>query len=148
MRILTRRKALQLTAGAGLFVPFSAFAEEAVAKLAFSEMYLPGGTEFSLRIKRFDRQRVLIAGYMAPPLKPDADFFVLTSMPMATCPYCDDAGNWPDDIVFVRTKGIVRATEFDRRIGVTGILELGADIDKGTGFVSLVRLTNATYSRI
>ncbi|MSO71523.1 MAG: hypothetical protein EXQ88_05885 [Alphaproteobacteria bacterium] len=148
MRILSRRKALLLAVGAGLSLPQAARAQEAAIKLAFSEMYQPGSMEFSVRMKRLDRQVVRVAGFMAPPLKPDANFFVLTSLPMATCPYCDDAGNWPDDIVFVRTLSVVRATEFDRRIAVTGTLELGAELDKDSGFVSLVRLMNAYYSRI
>jgi hypothetical protein len=148
MRILSRREALIMTAGAGIALPFAAHAQEAAIKLAFSEMYMSGSTAISARVQSLEGKRVQIAGFMAPPLKPDASFFVLTSLPMATCPYCDDAGNWPDDIVFVRTLSVIRAVEFDRRIGVTGTLELGTDIDKDTGFVSLVRLTSAYFSRI
>ena len=147
MRIFSRREALLLMAGAGLVLPWAARAQEAVAKLAFSEMYLPGSMAISTRMQRLEGQRVQVAGYMAPPLKPDAAFFVLTSVPMATCPFCEDAGAWPDDIVLVRTLSVVRALEFDRRIAVTGTLELGTDIDKETGFVSLVRLTDAYYAR-
>ena len=33
---------------------------------------------------------VEMRGYMAPPLKPEIDFFVLTSLPTAICPFCDD----------------------------------------------------------
>jgi len=152
MGTISRRDALILTAGAGLALPLfagpgAAKAQEVAGKLAFSEMYLPDSMAFSLRMTRFEGQRVQIAGYMAPPLKPDASFFVLTALPMATCPFCEDAGTWPDNIVVVRTLSVVRAIEFDRRIAVTGTLDLGTDIDEDTGFVSIVRLIDAYYAR-
>jgi hypothetical protein len=153
MRVISRREALALSAGAAAALPSLALGpslaqgQEATAKLGFSEMYVPGSMAFTTRMQSLENKRVQVAGFMAPPLKPDAAFFVLTAVPMATCPYCEDAGSWPDDIVFVRTLGIVRAVEFDRRIAVTGTLELGTDLDKDTGFVSLVRLTDAYYAR-
>ncbi|MFV0409835.1 MAG: hypothetical protein ACK5LJ_09125 [Paracoccus sp. (in: a-proteobacteria)] len=37
--------------------------------------------------------RISIEGFMAPPLRTDSSFFVLTRRPMATCPFCsNDAG--------------------------------------------------------
>ena len=152
MRAISRRDALILSAGVGLLAATrssrSAHAEEDLAKLAFSEMYVPGSVDFTPKLQRLDSKRVLVPGYMAPPLKPEATFFVLTSVPMATCPYCDDAMSWPDSIVLVRTRAVIRVIDFDRRIAVNGRLELGTDIDKDTGFVSRVRLMDAQYSRI
>src|SRR5690606_11950304 len=33
-------------------------------------------------------RRVAIEGFMAPPLKADSNFYVLTNIPMAVCPFC------------------------------------------------------------
>lgn len=83
---------------------------------------------------------MVIAGFMAPPIKPDLDFFVLTRSPMALCPFCSTDADWPDDIVFVRMKGgrTIRPTE--KPVQVEGTLEVGSAVDEATGFVSLVRI--------
>ncbi len=87
-------------------------------------------------------------GYMAPPLKPEIDFFVLTSLPTAICPFCDAAASWPDDIVLVNLSRPVRALAYDRLLDVSGILEIGTTTDDATGFVSLVRLRDAKYTKV
>ena len=89
--------------------------------------------------------RVTVTGYMAPPLRARARFFVLTKRPMTHCPFCSDAADWPSDILAVYTKRPVRVVAFNRDIDVSGRLELGEHKDPDTGFVSLVRLTNASY---
>jgi hypothetical protein len=38
---------------------------------------------------------------MAPPLKAEAAFFVLTEIPMSLCPFCSSDADWPDNIVVV-----------------------------------------------
>jgi hypothetical protein len=82
---------------------------------------------------------------MAPPLKPDAQFFVLTKMPMAVCPFCDNEADWPRDIVLVRLRERQDWVIFNRAIVTEGVLELGTEVDEETGFVSRVRLTDAVY---
>lgn len=77
---------------------------------------------------------------MAPPLKPTLRFFVLTSVPMAICPFCSTDANWPNNIVLVYLEKKAYALPFDRPIRVEGVLELGAKTDEETGFVSLVRI--------
>jgi hypothetical protein len=79
-------------------------------------------------------------GFMAPPLKPTLDFFVLTRVPMSICPFCSSDANWPYDIVMVRLDKPVTSLPFDRPIRVEGRLELGSEIDEETGFVSVVRI--------
>ena len=44
-------------------------------------------------------------GYMAPPLKPESRFFVLTREPLALCPFCQSDAEWPADIVVVYLEG-------------------------------------------
>ena len=49
-------------------------------------------------------ERISVIGYMAPPLKADAKFFVLSKYPLEVCPFCDSAADWPPDILAVYTK--------------------------------------------
>lgn len=78
---------------------------------------------------------------MAPPLKPDLDFFVLTKDPMVYCPFCNTAADWPFDIVFIRTaNGTVPGLVPTQSIRVTGTFSVGTATDAATGFVSQVRI--------
>ncbi|MEL6584809.1 MAG: hypothetical protein AAFQ36_13340 [Pseudomonadota bacterium] len=92
-------------------------------------------------------ERVSFTGFMAPPLRAAFPFFVLTKVPMAVCPFCDDAAQWPPDILAVYTKRVLRPIPFHVRVETRGVLELGAFRDPETGFVSRVRLTDAVASR-
>ncbi len=91
--------------------------------------------------------RVGIAGFMAPPLKAESVFFVLTKLPMAVCPFCEPGSPWPDDILAVYAKRVVDVIPFNVPIVVTGVLELGDHVDPELGFYSKVRLVDATYAR-
>ncbi len=91
-------------------------------------------------------QRIDVSGFMAPPLKAESSFFVLTKRPMATCPFCESSADWPPDILAIYTKRVVDVVPFNIKIQTSGILELGSYKDPETGFVSRVRLTDATYS--
>jgi hypothetical protein len=111
--------------------------------LRFSEMY--GGVSslgitLSDKLKSLDGKTVAMEGFMAPPLKPTLDFFVLTRVPMSICPFCSSDADWPYDIVMVRLDKPVTSLPFDRPIRVEGRLELGSEIDEATGFVSVVRI--------
>ncbi|WP_205470469.1 hypothetical protein [Breoghania sp. L-A4] len=50
---------------------------------------------FSDYARAHERKRVSVTGYMAPPLKAETNFFVLTKMPMATCPSAKARRNGP-----------------------------------------------------
>ena len=82
---------------------------------------------------------------MAPLLDPTVDFFVLTKRPIAVCPFCETEAEWPPDILAVYTKRPLEPVSFNRRIEVTGVLELGGHADPDLGFVSRVRLQDAIY---
>ena len=103
---------------------------------------------FSPLAEKLAGASVEMRGYMAPPLKPEIDFFVLTRIPMAVCPFCDTEANWPDDLVLVRTSGALRAVDFSDLISVRGRLELGTATDAQTGFVSRLRLVQADFRRV
>jgi hypothetical protein len=111
--------------------------------LTFAEFYtgfsMRYGLLFTDKLKSLDGQQVVIEGYVAPPLKPKLDFFVLTRVQLAFCPFCSADTEWPDDIVLVYLpEQEVLSTEFPIRL--TGQLELGTSIDAETGMVSLVRI--------
>ncbi len=139
----TRRHMLGLLLTAAAFVRPGAAAE----RLRIRDLY-GRGAEFSAQAQALAEQTVRIQGFMAPPLKPDVDFFVLTKLPMAVCPFCDSELNWPNDIVLVRLRRRQDWVDFNRSILVTGTLSLGTEVDAATGFVSRVRLVDATFELV
>ena len=91
--------------------------------------------------------RISVAGFMAPPLKAESVFFVLTKKPMAVCPFCEPGMPWPDDILAFYARRVVEVIPFNVPITVTGLLELGDAVDPELGFYSKVRLADASYQR-
>jgi hypothetical protein len=111
--------------------------------LSFEDLYsrvTVRGVEFSPKLKSLNGKRVVMEGYMAPPLKPRLTFFVLTKLPLATCPFCSSAADWPPDIVLVILPKGREVEPVTSRIRVLGRLEIGVKEDPETGFVSLVRI--------
>jgi hypothetical protein len=141
--LLSRRSAL----GLACLAPFAAWPARAAELIAFSDISV-ADDQYTEKARKLAGKVVEMHGYMAPPLKPEIDFFVLTSLPTAICPFCDAAASWPDDIVLVHLSRPVRALAYDRLLDVSGILEIGIDTDAATGFVSLVRLRDAKYAKV
>jgi hypothetical protein len=138
---LTRR----LLVGLALVAPFAARQAQAADRVTFADLWSEAA-EFSNKAKDLAGKTVEMRGYMAPPLKPEVDFFVLASEPQATCPFCDDAAAWPEDIVLVMLHGPRSAQAYNRAIKVTGILDIGTQTDAKTGFVSRVRLQDSKFT--
>jgi hypothetical protein len=116
--------------------------------LRFEEMYKASGVlglEMSDKLVALNGKPVEILGFMAPPLKPEAEFFVMTREPVSLCPFCNSDADWPSDIIVVYLRDGVRYTQTNRAITVSGTLEIGSKLDAKTGFVSLVRLIDADY---
>lgn len=114
--------------------------------LSFDDMYAGASAEgliLSNTLKNANGTTVTMQGYMAPPLKPSINFFVLTQEPMAVCPFCSTDADWPSNIVVVYLENPVTALPYDQTITVTGTLSVGSYVDSETGFVSLVRINNA-----
>lgn len=112
-------------------------------ELTFGELYSGAssmGLQFSEKVQRLNGKQVVVTGFMAPPLKPTLNFFVLTKVPMAICPFCSTDADWPDDILVVKLERPVTALPYDAPIRVTGRLDVGSEIDPETGFVSLLRI--------
>ena len=113
-------------------------------KLKFSEVWIKG-LEFSEKTKSLNHKPVEILGFMAPPLKPGASFFVLTRVPMAVCPFCESEADWPDDIVYVKLAEPQEFVQYNVPIKTIGILEIGTNVDEETGFVSELRIIKARF---
>jgi hypothetical protein len=118
----------------------------AAQRVAFSDLLNDAG-DFTDIAKAASGREVEMRGYMAPPLKPEINFFILTRLPAAVCPFCDAAASWPDDIVMVQMARPIHAIAYDALIRVTGLLDIGDQTDEITGFVSRVRLREARYQR-
>lgn len=121
--------------------------EANAASLDFSDMYSGASSEglvFSDTLNSLNGSEVTMRGFMAPPLKPSINFFVLTETPMAVCPFCSTDADWPYNMVVVYVNGSVDALPYDQEVTVTGTLDLGSYMDGDTGFVSQVRLLEAT----
>lgn len=101
------------------------------------------GLAFADRALALRDRDVAMSGYMAPPLKAESAFFVLTREPLAICPFCQSDADWPLDIVVVYLKESAALAPAGAPVTVTGRLQLGSWTDPGTGFVSQVRLVRA-----
>ena len=123
---------------------------QAAERLRFDDLYSGWsvqGLSFSERAKALAGHPATMAGFMAPPLKAEADFFVLTREPLSMCPFCSSDAEWPPDIVVAYLKHDAQPTAPNEVIEVTGQLELGSWTDPATGFVSQARLRDASFRR-
>ncbi|TPE49867.1 hypothetical protein [Amaricoccus solimangrovi] len=134
-----------------LAVAAAARAGEGSGTLAFDELYGKVGVlglSFSDKLRALKGQTVRMKGFMAPPLKAEAKFFVLTKRPMALCPFCSSDADWPADIVVVYLDRAQTFEQANALIEVTGTLEVGSWTDPETGFVSQVRIVGARFDRV
>lgn len=130
-----------------LFILFGLTNVQAQDKpLYFSELYKEH-MQFTDKAKGLNGREVSFYGYMAPPIKVESNFFVLTKTPLSVCPFCESEADWPDDLIFVTSQGNepFRIIAYNRKIIVSGLLDLGANKHEETGFVSRVRLLDAFY---
>lgn len=87
-------------------------------------------------------------GFMAPPLKAEANFFVLTEIPMSLCPFCSSDADWPDNILVVYLAEKQTFVQYNAPIEARGMLEYGSWVDPETGFVSQLRLRGAAFETV
>ncbi len=116
--------------------------------ITFDEFYGKTGVlgfEFSEKVKKLSGQRVTISGFMAPPLKAESEFFVLTRTPMALCPFCSSDADWPEDILVIYLTKRQTFVQYNGPVEVSGVLEYGSWTDPETGFVSLLRLRDSKF---
>lgn len=146
---VSRRWTLGLAAGLPLLM--AGRRAGASEDLAFDELYgkiSVLGLEFSDKVKGLAGRPVAMRGFMAPPLKAEAQFFVLTEIPMSICPFCSSDSDWPDNIVVVYLERKQTFTQPNETIEVRGKLEVGSWTDPDTGFVSRLRIRDAAYQAV
>ncbi len=148
-----RRQTLTMTLGlvSGLPLLANAGRAEANSDITFDELYGKVsvlGLEFSDKVKQLNGKEIAMRGFMAPPLKAEAQFFVLTEIPMSICPFCSTDSDWPDNIVVVYLGEKQTFTQPSQTIEVRGTLEMGSWTDPETGFVSLLRIRQAEYATV
>jgi hypothetical protein len=119
--------------------------------LTFAKLYKSRtvlGMAFSDLTLQLAGRQVVVAGYMAPPLKPESAFFVLTRTPVAICPFCDSDADWPADIMVVYLKDPTGFLQDGTAVNVTGTLQVGSWRDPATGFVSQLRIVDASVKKL
>ena len=140
----TRRSLLS-----GLAAAMAAPADAAEpGSITFADLYESAGAaglKISPRLQELDGRGVTMRGFMAPPLKAESDFFVLTRFPMSICPFCSSEADWPADIVVIYLAKSAATLTPSQIIRVAGRLETGAKMDPNTAFVSLVRIVEADW---
>jgi hypothetical protein len=145
---LSRRRVLAALAALGAAAATRANAE--TPRIGFGDLYKSFGVlglEFSDRLVGLRGAEVAMRGFMAPPLRAESDFFVLTREPLALCPFCSSDADWPVDIVVVYLHRQETPTNPSDRIEVTGTLEVGSWVDPESGFVSMIRIVDARFRR-
>lgn len=145
--MLTRRAALAAGLGmpaiAALPRPGWAAASERITFDGLYKSFGVLGLAFDDRVVALKGRDVRMSGYMAPPLKPESNFFVLTREPLAICPFCQSDADWPVDIVVIYLRSRAALAPAGALTEVSGRLELGSWTDPETGFVSQIRLVQA-----
>ena len=147
-RRVSRRGFLGVTS---VFFALLGLARASETMLSFSQLYESFGVmglSFSARAKGLIGAQVTVAGYMAPPLKAESHFFVLSKEPLAICPFCQSDADWPVDIVVIYLDDASPLMSAGAKLAVTGRLELGSWTDPESGFVSQVRLRASRFRRL
>lgn len=144
VRLTSRRAALL---GLGLAAALRpTLARPAPPRIRFEDLYKSVGVlgmQFADALVALAGREVAITGYMAPPLKPESEFFVLSRGPLAICPFCQSDADWPLDIVVVYLARSAALAPPGARVTATGRLELGSWTDPKTRFVSQIRIAGA-----
>jgi hypothetical protein len=118
----------------------------APTRLRMGQLYdYDNNMAFSKDAEALAGQQVEMQGFMAPHLKVDSDFFILSNTPVETCPFCESEDEWIDTIMFVVMRERKEAINPGTLIWTTGVLEIGPKTDEATGFVSRARLVDADF---
>ena len=143
----TRRRVI-LGAAFALLAPAAQAAN--ASPITFEQFYKSTGIRgnvFSEILLAHRGKQVSMRGYMAPPLKPESRFFVLTRTPLALCPFCQSDADWPTDIVVVYLSNASVLVSGGEAVVTSGRLEVGSWTDPETGFVSQIRIVDAVFGR-
>lgn len=149
MSMLPRGQALQMAYENDLewevIAPNPIEFDEDPVPLTFNEFFIdfdPYSTEppdLSDKLLSLDGKRVIIEGYMSPPLQLGLDWFMLTQFPLAACPFHSSTASITPDIALIYVRGSeIPYTYLPVRL--EGEVQIGGAVDSETGMVSLVRI--------
>ncbi|MFN4086367.1 MAG: DUF3299 domain-containing protein [Spirosomataceae bacterium] len=79
--------------------------------------------QFGSKVKEIQSKEVAITGYMIP-VDIDANYYVLSANPFASCFFCGQAG--PESVVSIKFKGVNRRFNTDDRVTIKGKFRLNA----------------------
>lgn len=79
--------------------------------------------QFGPKVKEIQSKEVSLTGYMIP-VDIDANYYVLSANPFASCFFCGQAG--PESVVSIKFKGVNRRFNTDDRVTIKGKFRLNA----------------------
>lgn len=80
--------------------------------------------QFGAKVNALKGKEIALTGYMIP-VDVDANYYVLSANPFASCFFCGQAG--PESVVSVKFKKVSKRFNTDDRVTVTGIFTLNTD---------------------
>ncbi len=79
---------------------------------------------FGPKVLELKGKEVLLGGYMIP-IDVDANYYVLSSVPFASCFFCGGSG--PETVATIKFKKVSKRYNTDDKVTVKGILRLNSD---------------------
>ncbi len=80
--------------------------------------------QFGAKVASLKGKEVVLTGYMIP-VDIDANYYVLSANPFASCFFCGQAG--PESVVSVKFKKVSKRFNTDDRVTIRGVFRLNAD---------------------
>jgi hypothetical protein len=80
--------------------------------------------QFGAKVNALKGKEVSLTGYMIP-VDVDANYYVLSANPFASCFFCGQAG--PESVVSVKFKKVTKRFNTDDRLTISGIFTLNTD---------------------
>ena len=142
---MTRREFLLAGISAFACAVFAGAARAAAPLIDLAALYekpdLPG-IDYAPALRGEAGKRVRVTGFIAKHSSPEAELFIVTTLPGFRCPHCV-GGDLPADSVVAYFEGGLPRAALDGKVTIEGVLDLGARTDPKSGFVSAIRLRNA-----
>jgi hypothetical protein len=79
--------------------------------------------QFGDKVKELNSKEIVLTGYMIP-VDIDANYYVLSANPFASCFFCGQAG--PESVVSVKFKNLNKRFNTDDRVSIKGKFRLNA----------------------
>lgn len=79
--------------------------------------------QFGEKVKELNSKEIVLTGYMIP-VDIDANYYVLSANPFASCFFCGQAG--PESVVSVKFKSLSKRFNTDDRVSIKGKFRLNA----------------------